>query len=288
MQIYNDLLKTNCFSEDGERSLLHKLVQVLIAHVNGVDEQKAIEAVKCLGEIGAYDLATMVFQSDASSTTIYHGILTRDQSVEIAVKTALERLNLLLVDFDPRVFQAVSAACYHLLSKDVGKRNSTIYLKPFIIKPAEADECVFKKPSNDSKELNLVEIFISEEYSKYSCFIQRTCCELFTFLGDEMLQCVAAVQVSFAEKMIPMLIQVLLSYQSPTLNQKIVEAVNHFFQECSERQLSKNPEIRTSMFMNKIAIKVFLNVAECVRVYRQKSAKICIFILNQFNTIFLF
>lgn len=268
--MYNALHETKCFSEDGEKSLLHKLVQVLIAHINGVDEQKAIEAVKCLGEIGAYDLATMVFESDASSDSIYHEALSSAQVEELSVKTALEKLNLLLVHFHPKVFQPVSAACYHLLSKEVGKKHPFIYLNLFMIRPKESNETVFINPCNLSQELNLLEIFTDEENSNYSCFIQRICCALFTYLGDKVLQCVSAVQVSFAEKMVPMLIQVLLSYESSTLNQKIVETVNYFFEESSEKQKSTNPLMKNSIFLNKFAIKILLNMAECVRIHRQK------------------
>lgn len=73
--LFNDLAQTKGFSEDGEQNLLHNLIRALLMHVNStVDEPKAIEAVKCLGEIGTYDLVTMVFKCDAETAVTYEDV----------------------------------------------------------------------------------------------------------------------------------------------------------------------------------------------------------------------
>ena len=243
-------------------------MQVLITHVNGVDEQKAIEAVKCLGEIGTYDLGTMVFQSDANATDIYHDKKTKDECILLLVKAALEKLELFLVHFDPRVFEVASAACYFLMNKKCCKQFETPILKLFV-GDSNGNDIIFELPKTLNENFKLLEICDAEEYSNYSTFIKRICGELFSFLGDTFLQRVSAVQVSFAEIMTPLLMQLLLNYSSSKINTKIVEVVNYFFLMSSERHKLNSLEVKMSMFLNKFAIKVMLNVAECVRVHQQ-------------------
>lgn len=55
------------FSEDCEKSIIHRLINTLLQTVQGVDADKEMMAAQCLGELGPSDLGTTVLKSDNDS-----------------------------------------------------------------------------------------------------------------------------------------------------------------------------------------------------------------------------
>lgn len=54
------------FSEDCEKSIIHRLIYSLLQTVQGSDIERSHVAAQCLGELGPNDLGTMVLRTDVN------------------------------------------------------------------------------------------------------------------------------------------------------------------------------------------------------------------------------
>lgn len=66
-KLFQSIYDVHGFSEDCEKSIIHRLINSLLQIVQGVDNEKAMMATRCLGELGPSDLGTIVLQSDIDS-----------------------------------------------------------------------------------------------------------------------------------------------------------------------------------------------------------------------------
>lgn len=62
--IYKRIYDSHGFSEDCDKSIIHRLIFVLLQTIQGVDAEKSVMAARCLGELGPSDLGTIVLKSD--------------------------------------------------------------------------------------------------------------------------------------------------------------------------------------------------------------------------------
>lgn len=69
-EIYKTIYDTRGFSEDCEKSPIHRLISTLLTHiVQNVDSEKALLAAKCLGELGPSDLGSIALKFDNQTQT---------------------------------------------------------------------------------------------------------------------------------------------------------------------------------------------------------------------------
>ena len=272
--LFDDLGKTLGFSEDGEQSILHKLIRTLISYVkkSDTDEEKSIEAIKCLGEIGAYDLATMVFMNQDKSSTVYQPTTTVNDCIELICKFSLDILSTtLLIRQDPRVFSVASECCFHIFMSNnaIQYRADDDYLRPFHSKTLNG-KMLFDVQAPTNISLDFVKIFKNQEFESYNTWITKLANNLLLFVGDQVLLKVTDVEYTYAEQMVPTIIQLILCYNNSEHNENIVKSVNFYFVEHCEKQISSQV-YENSMYLNKYAIKIMLNVVECIRMHRQNN-----------------
>lgn len=68
--IYKMMYDSRGFSEDCERSPIHRLISALLAQiVQNVDSEKSLIAAKCLGELGPSDLGSIALKFDTQLQT---------------------------------------------------------------------------------------------------------------------------------------------------------------------------------------------------------------------------
>lgn len=66
-EIFQSIYDVQEFSEDCEKSIMHRLINSLLQIVQSVDAEKAMMAARCLGELGPSDLGTTVLKTDIDS-----------------------------------------------------------------------------------------------------------------------------------------------------------------------------------------------------------------------------
>lgn len=269
--LFDELSSTLGFSEDGEQNLLHKLVRSLVDYArnyNENEEERAIEAVKCLGEIGNYDLSTMVFISeDHQNVTIYSRMESLEQCEKLICKIALEQMETMLLHHNPRIFESASVASYYMLESKASKGfKPSIFLRPYVTNTISSKN-LFSFPPKVNTKLEFLKVLKDEEFSTYKTWIKRLVSSLLLFAGDKILEKVSSAQKSFAELMNPMMLQLLLCYQNTDVNQEIIAGINFFFDE-SALKLSYPERVNEgSIYINKLAIRQMLKLVECVRMH---------------------
>lgn len=192
IEMYNQLQNIRGFSEDCEKSLIHRLVFTLLQFVQGLDEAKAVEAAKCLGELGPSDLSSIVLKPDHQIHT-YEFASTLDKAMNDLCKAAFTKLNRLLLHPDAKVLKAVSSSLIFLLKSEIGKTlvENFSYLHLFQV-PSTQKQKIY---SVTGKELDLEKLFVEEENSTHSDWLKRLTNVLFDLFGDEHLQKVVELQV---------------------------------------------------------------------------------------------
>lgn len=192
IEMYNQLQDTHGFSEDCEKSLIHRLVFTLLQFVQGFDVTKAVEAAKCLGELGPSDLSSIVLKPNNQVHT-YEFAPSFDKATENLCKAAFTKLNRLLLHPDAKVLKAVSSSLIFLLKTEIGKSlmEEFSYLHLFQV-PSTQKRKIY---SVTGKELDLEKLFMDEEYSNDSDWLKRLTKVLFDLFGDEHLQEVVLLQV---------------------------------------------------------------------------------------------
>lgn len=273
--LYSKLSETLGFSEDGENSLLHKLIRSLISYARNSanDEERAVEAVKCLGEVGNYDVATMTFiTEDHQTSTIYKDMASVVNCQKTICHMALDQMETMVLHHNPRVFEAASRACYSMLESTSAKGYKlSVYLRPFYTNTVSSIG-IFYEALNKTKELNFIKTFKTEEYSTYKTWIKRLVGSMLIFVGDKTLEPVSSAQKTFAENLNPMIFQLLLMYDDEKVNKEIIDGINFFFAEASVK-INHPKANEGSNYLNKLVIKQMLKLVECIRVHCQDHRK---------------
>lgn len=273
--LYDVMSETLGFRGDGENNLIHKLLRSLICYAqsSSIDEQRSVEAVKCLGEIGIYDLVTMVFVTENhQKVTIYKDMESVVKCQETICQAALEKMETIVMHTDPRIFEAASKACYHMLESTSSKNYKlSIYLRPFNTNTSSGTG-IFYETVSQTKKLNFIGTFKKNEFSSYQMWIKGLVSSMLIFVGDKTLEPVASAQTTFSETLSPMLFQLLLMYDEEQVNKEIIEGIDFFFAEAAVK-ISHPKANEGSNYLNKLAIKQIIKLVECIRIHCQDHRK---------------
>lgn len=274
-ELYDELGRTLGFTEDGENSLLHKIIRMLVNYARNAatDEERAVEAIKCLGEIGTYNLSTMVFTTENhQKITIYNKIESIEDLQQKICNVAFEQMEIMILHPNVRIFEAASITCYHMMeSLSAQDFKSNPYLRPFNTE-ASSNRPLFYLVPKERKSLDLMSTLKNEEYSTYKTWIKRLSGSMMLFAGNKLLENVSSAQKSFAEIMNPLMLQLLISYDHEKLNDDIIQGVNYFFESVATK-LNHPKANEGSIFLDKLAIKQMLKLAECIRSHCQDNRK---------------
>ncbi|CRK98224.1 CLUMA_CG011587, isoform A [Clunio marinus] len=274
--LFNKLALSLGFSEDGESDLLHKLIRSLVEYTrsSSENEDRSIEAIKCLGEIGNFDLSTMVFiTKDHQDATIYDEIGDTLHCQNVICRIALNQMETMIQHHNPRIFESACNACHHMLSSISAEGyKASIYLRPFETNTISTKNLFYETLKTDSS-LKIIELFNEYEYASYMTWIKRLVMSMMTLVGDKVLIQVVSAQKSFAEQMSPLVFQLLLSYNEEKLNHEIISGMNFFFSKTSEMLSYSEHVNKGSIYLDKLAIKQMLKLVECVRMFCLKKPK---------------
>ncbi|XP_055323121.1 serine/threonine-protein kinase ATM isoform X2 [Sitodiplosis mosellana] len=272
--IYKMLYDTRGFSEDCERSPIHRLISALLTQiVQNVDSEKSVIAAKCLGELGPSDLGSIALKFDTQLQT-YKICKTFEDAVSNLCEHALEKLNGIFIHSDATVLQTAAEACKHLLQS----QKAVSFLDKYPLLKVFETGAVTELPlhQSDQQQLDFEKLFSDNAFRKaHSFWVKSLAIELFTLFSGDPLAQVAAKQTQFSTVMIPLLIKALLTTKNAGHKQTLNTAINRFFAKTFERLtatgeiVANETQSSTPVYLNKVSIKLMLNVAECIRVHNQ-------------------
>uniref|UniRef100_A0A182Y8C8 Serine/threonine-protein kinase ATM n=1 Tax=Anopheles stephensi TaxID=30069 RepID=A0A182Y8C8_ANOST len=245
-------------------SVLHRLVYILLEVVrNSPFDKRSIEALRCLGEIGPIDLGTMLLKSDAELIA-YDTISNSKEAIERCVDVLLRELDVLLTSKNVSVANVASLVCYKLL---YGKTFHALAAKLPTLHPflGTAPEEVKLFSYTAGRELTLQTI-LAHERLIYPTFVQQLSGALLAFLGNTMLKKLAEQETTFAEKLVPLLVQIAIKQFEESIIDKVGHFINDFF---SKFGLVRSDPSQHTIFNDPKAIQLMLTVVECARIHNQ-------------------
>lgn len=262
-----ELEASNGFSESCANNAVLRLINTLLNEIqSSCNEKHTVAALRCLGEIGPVDLCTMLLKSDVQ-TEAYTNLKNTESTIEQFVRVILLQLNDLLVTKDMSVVEKTTQVCYHLLqNRDYRKLAATLRtLYPYMAL-VENNAPIFVRPSDNTKLGSLCAII--DTATSYESFVLALSTTLLESLQDMVIKGLTEVEINFAAKMIPMLVQIILSFKDAGLNYDIGNFVNNFFLKFADKLtpvgcMSKSTE----------TIHLMLTIVECIRMNNQNHSK---------------
>lgn len=260
------------FTGDKANSTLHRLIRSLIVYIRGNDEERAVEAVKCLGQIGCHNISTIIFDAeDMNNESTYVTFSNVLNCQRLICNRVLEKLELLLIHHNVNIFQVASEVCYYLL------RSATSidfvpspYFSPFLTEVRSNENLFYLEPKAE-KRLDLHSFVVKNNLIDYSRFMKGFCVNMNAFAGDKMLINLIQMQLEFAETLFPLIFHLLLLYNNEAANNEILKTLSYYFGQCFEQLNYSEHTNEGSVFINKKIIRQMLKLAEKIRIYCQEN-----------------
>lgn len=259
---------------ESNESVLYKLLRKLIEYIQlPSDDDRAIEAVKCLGEIGSHNLSKIVFNAD--NIDIYQPIDGIQQCQKLICFEILNHMEELLLHRDNKILEASSVACHHIFMtlSSQGYPESP-YFRPFQNDYISDVQLFYLIPKVDKLcDIDIKGFFENHKLTPYADWLHSFCILMMKFAGDKVLSEIPSPPVSIVESLNSKVFQLLVHYDREDINVELLNGVEHFFTECNEALYYKETTNEGSIFIDKKAIREMLKIVEVIRMYVQNNSK---------------
>ncbi|XP_008191052.1 serine-protein kinase ATM isoform X2 [Tribolium castaneum] len=272
-QLYIELRQTRGFSEDCENSVLHKLICMLITLSSSANQNVRNEAVRCLGEIGPADLATLILQPEKA---IPDPKLT---PWELLFKYSLTLLSKYIIDSDVNVVRVASIALFQILSTKEGRNvhidTSWHYLTPFY--SIKVNQNAFNDRIDGNtfvKVINDDDLWIPVQSCHNSWITRLVTGFLGTFQERSLCNAlidVCKVKTEFSEQILPILIYSVLYSNISTFTNLISSKMSFFFNK--HWDITVKHENCDSITVNKASVQTMLHVIHFIRLQQNVRKK---------------
>lgn len=169
--------------QDGSNGLIHKLIRALVDYIQvSSDEKCAIEAIKCLGEIGSHNLSKIIFNED--DTSIYEKVENIQQCQKLICFKILDNMENLLLDHNHQVFETASNTCHYIFSKTSSDEYpESPFFRPFKGNCEKSNIHLFYLEPKIDKSLVLDQFFEKNKTAVFSNWLQSLCILIMNFAG---------------------------------------------------------------------------------------------------------
>ncbi|XP_053675584.1 serine/threonine-protein kinase ATM [Anopheles nili] len=248
---------------DGNENILHRLINILLEVVrNAPFDKRSVEALRCLAEIGPIDLGTMLLKSDTEMIA-YDKISNSKEAIERCTDVLLSELDVLLTSKNHSVAYIASHVCYNLL---YGKSLHALAAKFPMLHPFMGNSTEeIKLFSYNAGSVPSLKATLGNGCINCREFVQNLSSALLSFLGNPILKKLVELDSAFAEKIIPLLIQIALKLFVDRVNIEIGNFINFFFEK-----FSTTSEDSGNLFNDPKALQLMLTIVECVRVHNHQ------------------
>ncbi|XP_024944918.1 serine-protein kinase ATM isoform X2 [Cephus cinctus] len=286
--MYNHLEGLRGFAEDCASSLLHKLIYRLVKLTSSPDSNIALEAAKCLGELGPADLTTMILYPEKSHLNV------DINSIEMLTYNIVILLSDFLIDSDFELRQASANGLYTVFDSFWGQKLTD---KNYLTSLEEAMEefelrlrIEYVYPFLNKHRENKKHIKIDFK-SFRSCFdvgndfwvgkLTRSHNEWITNITINVIECfsdfylteltpVCKLNVQFCETILPRIFVLIVLMEKKDAS-IICSCINQFFHNhihySSELELTSSPsQSPKRICLNYESVKSMLNIVNFIRV----------------------
>ncbi|XP_063982057.1 serine-protein kinase ATM [Diachasmimorpha longicaudata] len=285
-RMYKDLEKLRGFAEDCAASVLHRLTYRLIKLTESSNVSIALEAAKCLGELGPTDLTTMILHPEEGH------LRESAEAIDMLTETIISKLSDYLIEDSLELREASSAALYKVYSSHWGQLIIKKYRKglgkgdtgdamlrilqntrPFLIKsPARTRDVHVDDEKCAMYFIERTDMWKGEDGSSYTSWIKKITCTVlgcFKELYTSSLIPVCKLNVEFCESILPRLIFLLVNTVEELLDH-VCWCINLFFEgycqaaNLVEQTLSPTgPRVETFSHQS---VRCMLNIVNFLRI----------------------
>ncbi|KAJ8933927.1 hypothetical protein NQ314_013683 [Rhamnusium bicolor] len=278
-KLYDKLQYIRGFSEDCEKSLLHRLICMLAKMSCSANENVRFEAIKCLGELGPANLMTLVLQPEKGVSDI------KCTPFELLSGHIVSLLSGYIVDTDINIVKTASEALYIVLGSKEGRKvaeSGVNFGYGLIDKRCFCPYIPDSKSTSASSAIVLTEVFKNKInvdklwcpdnhicHKKWIVSLVTSLLETFTdksYLPKLIPICKATPK--FCEHLLPLILNILLYINNKDITEVLSKKINVFFASHWNFTVPKY-EAQNSITVNKKSVKCMLNVVKFVRL--QKS-----------------
>ncbi|XP_050307938.1 serine-protein kinase ATM isoform X2 [Anthonomus grandis grandis] len=288
-KLYVKLKLMRGFSEDCEKSLLHRLTSLLIKMSCYPNENVSHTAIRCLGELGPADLRTIVLEPEKRAFDY------KCTPFELLTGHVLSLLAQYIVDGNIKVVKEASVALYEVLKFKEGKKIvDSSY--DFGYGPINKDFLVpytsnWDKPSQIRIDVQVLktsinsDVWCPKKVVASNEWITSVVLALLDSFDDgcylKSLVPVCRVKAKFSENLLPLLIYLMLSNNNGIVIQILAAHFNEFFnQHWNLTVLSSAATDQNLIPINKKAVKCMLDVINFIRQQPSVSKKLASLKLN--------
>ncbi|XP_056641369.1 serine-protein kinase ATM isoform X1 [Diorhabda sublineata] len=282
-ELYDKLRNIRGFSEDCEKSLLHRLICTLCQLSYSTNQNVSLEAIRCLGELGPANLQTLVLQSEKELIQI------KQTPSVILCGAVISYLIKYIVDCDINVVEEASKMLHVILNNKEAKKlvdlNSDFgygpinknYIIPYY--PSTLSSPYQNASVNEEyflEKLGNSEIWCPRDHGCHNKWITMLVSNLLGTFTDRTylnkLVDICNVKVDFCESLLPLVIDLLIYLDNSTVTYLICEKIDYFFSEHWKITINKTTN-EESIAVNKKSVKCMLNIINYLRLMNHSSSQ---------------
>ncbi|CAH0387846.1 unnamed protein product [Bemisia tabaci] len=290
--LYADLDLVRGFSEDCAESILHRLIYMLVQLASSPNVEVKLEASKCLGELGATDLRTLILHPETSKDgqtnhSAEHLFLVK--SLQLLTNN-LTNKNIHLIEVASKSLYLIFATC---IEESFISRQLSVEDKEFIYPFISAGSSQGKKNSKDllsSFDVEQFQLNFSPLESSLTIrddidfeeWLTQLLLSIFDALADKecflySLKAVCVAKPGIGEELLPYICYLLLSNSIKPFHAVFSRYLKHFFKALSTAVNATIPG--KFIFLNHKAVQLLLNVVLFIRL-KQKRPDLDVLNLN--------
>uniref|UniRef100_A0A1B6BXN6 Serine/threonine-protein kinase ATM n=4 Tax=Clastoptera arizonana TaxID=38151 RepID=A0A1B6BXN6_9HEMI len=271
-KLYEDLKTMKGFSEDCERSVLHRAICLLIKLISNENPAVRMEAARCLGELGPGNLTTLVLKPDLKHTS-------SSDLLELLC-FATSQLLFYIFDVDANTVQEASTALYSIFSSFQGRSvynklsdANKMILYPFIHSLKKSKTKVQSGSPTEIEIRSVAENFCTNWPCSHQQWITHLVCSMLDVCQLQYLVPICKIKVSFAQSLFPYIISILLEI-SDLSKYIIIEEVNKFFSISAKEELkSSQTDNFENVYCNRASVQCMLTVVNRIRLHNTELRK---------------
>ncbi|CAH1112514.1 unnamed protein product [Psylliodes chrysocephalus] len=278
LDMYDKLQEIRGFSEDSEKSVLHRLVCVLSQLSYSSNQKVSFEAARCLGELGPANLQTVVLQPEKILVHQKHS------PIEIIIGSVISMLSKYIIDCDINVLKRARRLFYEILHLNEGKKIINAggdfgfgpinkdYITPYYSSQRKVstqntilNTKLFVEKMKDSK-LWCPDTDIS--HNRWITTLVSTILKTFNDASplSNLIE-VCEVKVEFSECLLPLIIDLIISKGVIGVTSLITKQMDYFFTQ--HWKMTKQDFREDCIVLNKKSVKSMLNIINYVRLQKK-------------------
>lgn len=268
-QLYSNLERLRGFTEDYASIPLLKLINRLLKLSRSSDRKIALEASKCLGELGPADLTTMILHPEKKY------LIEGDAVLHFVLEKAVGLLSSYVVEGNIKLRNASADALYLILSTNHAQEilaNRDLkhsYIEPFLPEQLSRNNAIVINQENVKVCFSSDDLWTDKTQKSYKEWLIAVTSKVVSCFKNPFLKCFIPIcenSIEFCEEMLPRLFHLIIS-EKAGLTSTVCNCINSFFRVNFDLKNHMDLSSQNSnLTCNRESVQCMLNVVNFMRI----------------------